>query len=165
MKTLLLMRHAKSSWEQPGLRDFDRPLNGRGLKAAPLVGRYLHAQGLKPDLIVSSPANRAQHTAQLVHEAANFTAPIRYEAAIYEASLDELLAVVHSLDETAETVLLVGHNPGFSVLLSHLTNTAEDMTTAAVANVSLDSETWATVRAGQGRLEWLVKPKQLAEND
>ena len=114
MKTLLLMRHAKSSWDNPGLRDFDRPLNERGLKAAPLMGRYLRAQGIAPDLIVSSPAQRAQQTAQLVKEAARCAAPIRYEAAIYDANLNALLKVLQALDKTTKTVLLVGHNPSFS---------------------------------------------------
>ena len=165
MKTLLLMRHAKSSWDNPGLRDFDRPLNERGLKAAPLMGRYLRAQGIAPDLIVSSPAQRAQQTAQLVKEAARCAAPIRYEAAIYDANLNALLKVLQTLDETAKTVLLVGHNPSFSGLVGHLSGSLEQMPTAAVANLELDCETWPALRAQSGRLVWCVKPKQLLAQD
>jgi phosphohistidine phosphatase len=163
MKTLLLMRHAKSSWDNPAWRDFDRPLNGRGLKAAPLVGRYLRAQGLQPDIIVSSPANRAQHTAQLVKEAARFAAPIRYEAGIYEASVKDLFNVIYALEETAQTALLVGHNPGFSNLLSSLSGVYEQMPTAAAACLELNIAAWPEARAGGGRLAWLVKPRQLEE--
>jgi phosphohistidine phosphatase len=161
MKTLLLMRHAKSSWDNPAWRDFDRPLNGRGLKTAPLMGVYLRGQGLKPDLILSSPAQRAQHTAQLVKDAAPFSAPLRYDAGIYEASLKDLLHIVYGLDEQTSTVLLVGHNPGFESLLAYLGGVRESMPTASVANIELNAETWPQARSGGGRLVWLVKPRQL----
>lgn len=165
MKTLLLMRHAKSSWDHPGLRDFDRPLNGRGLKAAPLMGRYLRAQGISPDLILSSPANRAQHTAQLVKEAAQFAAPIHYEAGIYEAGPKELLHALFALEEGVRSVLLVGHNPGFNSLLEHLSGVREPLPTASIAHLALDTDTWPALRAGCGQLIWLVKPRQLTNDE
>ena len=165
MKTLLLMRHAKSSWDTPGLRDFDRPLNGRGLNAAPLMGRYLRAQGIRPDLILSSPANRAQHTAQLVKEAAQFAAPIHYEAGIYEASIKELLHALFALEEEVKTVLLIGHNPGFNGLLGHLSGVHEPLTTASIAHLALNTDTWPAIRAGCGQLIWLVKPRQLTADE
>ncbi len=165
MKTLLLMRHAKSSWGNPAWRDFDRPLNGRGLKAAPLMGRYLHAQGLGPDLIVSSPAQRAQQTAQLVKEAAPFAAPIHYEAGIYEASVKDLLNILFALEETAATVLLIGHNPGFAGLLAHLSGVHEHLPTASIANLTLNADTWPAVRGGCGQLAWLVRPRQLTADE
>src|SRR4051812_3134502 len=121
MKTLLLLRHAKSSWKNPEARDFDRPLNKRGLKAAPLVGKFIKERKLKPDLIISSPAVRARMTAALVVESGELEGELRYDERIYEADIEALLKVVSQVDEAAETVLVVGHNPGLQELLRFLT--------------------------------------------
>ncbi|TMK23636.1 MAG: histidine phosphatase family protein, partial [Actinobacteria bacterium] len=110
MKRLLLMRHAKSSWAEGPLADFERPLNERGLKAAPLVGRFMRRQKLRPDLILCSPAERARQTAALVAEAAQFDAPLRYDERIYEAAPARLAEVVSQVEDAADELLLVGHN-------------------------------------------------------
>ena len=164
MKRLLLMRHAKSSWDEEGLADFDRPLNERGLRDAPRVGLYLRAQKLRPDLVLSSPAERARRTAALVSEAARLqTGRIRHDERIYEADSARLLEVVSQLEEDAEEVLLVGHNPGMEQLLQLLTGESRRMTTAAVALVTLDIEKWNKAREHAGRLEWHVRPKELQD--
>src|SRR5215210_985063 len=106
MKTLLLMRHAKSSWAEPGLKDFERPLNERGQKAAPLMGRFLRRQSMKPELVICSPAERARQTAALMLEAAQCQPVVRYEARVYEATAGDLLAVVNETPEPVTTVLL-----------------------------------------------------------
>lgn len=163
MKTLYLLRHAKSSWKEPGLEDFDRPLNGRGKEAAPLVGRLIRKRKLKVDLLISSPAERARQTALLVSEAAGLKAAQLFDERIYEADAARLLEVVSQAAESAEALMLVGHNPGMEELLTLLTGESRPMPTAALACVVLDVEKWAKVRERAGRLEWLVRPKDLAE--
>ncbi len=161
MKTLLLLRHAKSSWKDSDVRDFDRPLNQRGLKAAPAIGRLIKKRKLQPDLLLSSPAERARQTTQLVIEAAGLKTELRYDERIYEASVERLLGLVSELDDEAGTIMLVGHNPGFEELLEMLTGEAHKLPTAALACIELNIEKWNKVRAGAGRLEWLVKAKEL----
>src|ERR1043165_3720669 len=99
MKRLLLMRHAKSSWGEASLADFARPLNARGPKAGPLVGLFMRGQKLRPELILSSPAERARQTATLVAEAARLDAPLRYDERIYEATPARLAEVVSQVEE------------------------------------------------------------------
>lgn len=161
MKRLLLMRHAKSSWGEASLADFERPLNERGLKAAPLVGRFIRKQGLRPELILSSPAERARQTAALVAEAARLDAPLRYDERIYEATPARLAEVVSQVEEGVGELLLVGHNPGLEGLLELLTGESRRMPTAALARVALDVEKWGRVREGVGRVALFVRPKEL----
>jgi phosphohistidine phosphatase len=163
MKSLYLLRHAKSSWKEPGLQDFDRPLNNRGREAAPLVGKFIQKSNLRIDLLLSSPATRARQTAALVKEAAGLSAELLYDERIYEADAARLLDVVKQAADSADALMLVGHNPGMEELLELLTGEGQPMPTAALACVSLDVEKWSKVRAGAGHLEWLVRPKELAE--
>jgi phosphohistidine phosphatase len=163
MKTLLLLRHAKSSWKEASLSDFERPLNGRGLKAASLMGRFLRRQKLQADTIVSSPAKRARQTAQLVIEAMKLNAALRLDERIYEATVHDLLEVISQMEESANVVLLVGHNPGLEELLEFLTDEARQMPTAALALINLDIDKWSETRLRAGHLEWLVKPKEISE--
>lgn len=163
MKTLLLLRHAKSSWGEAGQKDFDRPLNERGLKAAPVMGNFLRQQKIQPQLILSSPAERARQTTSLVLETARLKSNLRYDERIYEASAERLMEVVSQIEDAAEVVMLVGHNPGFEELLQHLTGEAQRMPTAAMACINLDIDKWNKVRESSGRIEWLGKPKELIE--
>lgn len=160
MKTLLLLRHAKSSWKDAGAGDFERPLNQRGLKSAPLVGKLIRKQKLKPDLVLSSPAERARQTAQLVLESAELNMELRYDERIYEAGAARLLEIVSQIEDSADSAVLVGHNPGLEELLEVLTGEARRLSTAALACIELHVEKWSKVRAGTGRLEWLAKPKK-----
>ena len=161
MKRLLLLRHAKSSWGDPALADFDRPLNKRGLHAAPLVGRHMRHRKVRPDLILCSPAERARRTAALVAEAAGLEAPLRYDERIYEATAADLSSVISGAGEGTRELLLVGHNPGLEELLELLTGESRRMPTAALACIALDVETWDQLGPSAGRLEWHVKPKEL----
>ncbi|HEX8502991.1 MAG TPA: histidine phosphatase family protein [Pyrinomonadaceae bacterium] len=161
MKTLYLLRHAKSSWKDPGLQDFDRPLNSRGREDAPLVGRLIRKNKLRVDLLLSSPAARARQTAALVREAAELSADLLYDERIYEADAERLLEVITQAADSADALMLVGHNPGMEELLRLLTGEQREMTTAALACVMLDVEKWGKVRADSGRLKWLVRPKDL----
>src|SRR5215212_820320 len=135
MKTLLLLRHAKSSWDNPSQQDFDRPLAERGKRDAPRMGRALKERGPEPDLIVSSPAVRARQTVEAAINAAGFTAALQFDESIYEAGLGELMRVVRNLPNSSSTVLMVGHNPGFEGLVYRLSGASERMTTAALAAI------------------------------
>ncbi|MBA3766421.1 MAG: histidine phosphatase family protein [Acidobacteria bacterium] len=162
MKKLLLMRHAKSDWSTPGQQDFDRPLNERGVKSARLVGEYIRKHGIRPGLIISSPARRTRQTIALVMESAHLAAELRYDERIYEASAERLFAVVSQVEDSVNDLMLVGHNPGMSELLLALAGENRHMPTAALASLSLDIEKWNKFQEQRGRLEWLIKPKELS---
>lgn len=164
MKKLLLLRHAKSSWEDTSLPDFERPLNERGMRAAPLIGKFMRAQKIRPDLVICSPAKRARETLALVLEAAGIETELRYDERIYEATVTRLVEVVSQIEDDKQEVLLVGHNPGFENLLESLTGQTERMPTAALARIVLNSDNWDEVLAKRGRLEWLIKAKELAKH-
>lgn len=161
MKTLYLLRHAKSSWDDASLKDFDRPLNNRGQKTAPKMGAFMRKQKIKPDIVISSPAVRASQTTELVREAAGLTAPLHFEAEIYEATPQRLLTIVQGIDDQMKSAMLVGHNPGFEELLAALTGESKRMPTAALACIELDVPRWSEVASGSGKLSWLTRPKDL----
>jgi phosphohistidine phosphatase len=163
MKKLLLLRHAKSSWADATLTDFERPLNERGKLAAPLVGKFMRERRITPDLIICSPAKRTRETIALVLKAARIEPRLRYDERIYEASLARLLEVVSEIEGDKQEVMLVGHNPGFENLLEHLTGATKRMPTAALALIALDADRWDKAARPGGRLEWLVKAKELAK--
>lgn len=161
MKTLFLLRHAKSSWDDSTLTDFQRPLNKRGLEAAPLMGEAIRRHQFKIDLIVSSPAKRAVQTALLVKEAAKITGEIQFEAKIYEADMQTLRQIAANINDEIKFVLLVGHNPGFEHFLAFLTGASHAMPTAALAVIDLRIDEWNKLSAGAGALRMLLRPKEL----
>ncbi|HET9532484.1 MAG TPA: histidine phosphatase family protein [Blastocatellia bacterium] len=161
MKTLLLLRHAKSSWDDASLRDFDRPLAPRGKKDAPRMGKALKERGPLPDYILSSPAARAQATTEAFIEAAGLEIEPQFEEGIYDASSAQLMKIVRSIPDTSSCALMVGHNPGFEETLARLTGKHERMPTAALACIELKVDGWEDVEDGAGSLVWLVAPKEL----
>jgi phosphohistidine phosphatase len=163
MKKLLLLRHAKSSWADASLPDFERPLNERGMRAAPLIGKFMRAEKIRPDMVICSPAKRARETIALVLEAAAIETELRYDERIYEATVARLFEVISQIEDKRE-VLLVGHNPGFENLLESLTGQTERMPTAALARIALNSDNWDEAAAKGGHLECLVKAKELAKH-
>ena len=165
MKTLILLRHAKSSWKDESLEDIDRPLNDRGIRATEVIGNYLRKQEIVPDLIISSPATRARQTIDLVLKAARLKLNPRFDERIYEASVHRLLEVVSQIEETANTAMLVGHNPGFEELVESLTGEIKRFPTAGLAGIELDVEKWSKSRAGIGALKWLVTPRKLKRDE
>lgn len=160
MKTLLVLRHAKSSWDHPHLSDFDRPLNGRGKKAAPFMGALMAEKGLVPDVIVASPANRARTTAEKAAAAGGFDLSVEFDERIYGAGTNGLLYVISGIDNLAETAMIVGHNPGFEMLVSVLTGEHRRMPTAALAVIDLEIDKWADVGSGSGNLRSLFIPRE-----
>lgn len=161
MKTLLLLRHAKSDWDDQELRDFDRPLAARGRRDAPRVGRALKGRGLTPDLIVSSPAARAKETIEAVIGSADLALSPAFDEGIYGASSAELMRIIRRLPDESSCALLVGHNPGFEDTVSRLTGAREHMPTAALACLEFQVERWEDVEDERGKLLWLLTPKQL----
>ncbi len=161
MKTLYLLRHAKSSWDDPSQSDFERPLNPRGLKAAPFIGELMAKKGFTPSVIVSSPAMRAKTTAALVKDAGQFSVDIIFEKSIYEASPNTLRQVVSEINEDHASALLVGHNPGIEGFIRYLTGQIEPMPTAALAVIELKIEKWGEVNDGSGKLFEVYRPKEL----
>jgi len=163
MKTILLLRHAKSSWNDPDVQDFERPLNQRGRRAAPLIGRFMLQQEFVPELILSSPAERARQTIALIIEAAHLEGELRYDERIYEASAETLLEVVSQAEDRFAVLLLVGHNPGMEDLLLLLSGETGRMPTAALAAITFDTEKWSKVNERKGRLKSLTTPKELPD--
>jgi len=161
MKTLLLLRHAKSSKDDPALRDFDRPLNDRGKDDAKLIGRFIRESSISPDLVISSPAKRATKTTELVLKSAGLKINVAFDERIYEADLLRLLTVVSQIEPARSVVLLVGHNPGFEDLVEALAGRTTPLPTASLAQIDLTVEEWNKVRAGAGKLKLLVTPKDL----
>lgn len=160
MKTLLLLRHAKSSWKQPDINDHDRPLNKRGKKEAPEVGKYLKAHDLVPDLILSSTARRAQDTAQAVADESGYEREIGLYQDLYLSDTACYLDIIQSLPDTSKRVLVVGHNPVMDELLTLLTDVAQHMTTAALAQIDLPISSWQELNeATDGRLQNLWTPR------
>lgn len=167
-RELLLLRHAKSDWSTGASSDYERPLNPRGLKAAPKVGRWLADEQLLPDRVISSPAVRAVTTTELVcAELAIPVSKIIWEPGIYEASLLDLLKVIQDIPADFQRVLLVGHNPGLENMVAHLTGYRAveheeiSMPTAAVARFKL-SVVWPEIAPEYARLlgiQW-VRPRK-----
>lgn len=160
MKTLYILRHAKSSWDNPNLADFDRSLNERGLESAPLIGAIIGKNKFQPDLILSSPARRAKQTAELVKEAGKIDAEIQFDERIYEASPQRLLQVISEIKTDSESAMLVGHNPGLEGLIRFLTGANQTMPTAALAVVDLHVQNWEETNAGCGNLRTLIRPNE-----
>jgi len=162
MKTLLILRHAKSSRDDVSLPDHDRPLSKRGLRDAPRIGHLLCEERLVPDLILASTAVRALQTATFVAQASRYDRELRTLPELYLAEAAVYLSIVRRLDETHGRVMVVGHNPGIEELVLALTGRAESMPTAALAHIRFPADRWADVAlAGPGELVNLWRPKQL----
>lgn len=162
MKTLLLLRHAKSSWENDRLSDFERPLNDRGRRDAPLMGRMIKKHDLIPDRIISSSARRAAHTAELVALDASYDSDIQYTERLYLAEPETYLAIARKTEDSIDTLMLVGHNPGIEQAIELLTGIEDRMPTAALACIRLPINRWVELKAGKGyTLEALWRPKEL----
>ena len=162
MKTLLLLRHAKSSWEDGNLADFDRSLNARGRSDAPRMGRLLAQYELTPDLIVTSAARRAATTAELIALAAEYAGDIQYTNELYLADPETFLDVARDTADGVARLMLVGHNPGIEELVSDLAGREERMPTAALACFRLAIEHWHELNdETSAELLYLWWPKEL----
>lgn len=162
MKTLLILRHAKSSWKRSELADHDRPLNKRGKHDAPRMGKLLMDEELIPELIISSTAERAKKTTELLANEMGYTGEIVYDRDLYAAWPEAYIETLCVLPDDYETVMVVGHNPGLEDLLEMLTDEVERMPTAALAQVSLPIENWRELSFDiKGELIYIWRPKEL----
>jgi phosphohistidine phosphatase len=171
MKTLTLLRHAKSGWDDPVARDFDRALNARGKRGAAVVGAYMKRIGLEFDAVVSSPAVRCVDTLDGVWEGYGRTLHPKWDRRIYLASCVTLLDVVHDQPDGVERLLICGHNPGLEDLILMLVpdtgeealrdDVEEKFPTASIAEMIFDVERWTDVASGKGHLARFIRPRDL----
>lgn len=168
-KRLLLLRHAKSTWAD-GLRDFDRPLNARGLEAARRLGLHLKSQGGAPDLILCSPARRTRETLDRLSAITGWTTPILHEDRLYAANVPHLLERLVMLEGRHGSVLLVGHNPALAELALLLgrrgpidlrQRLAERYPTGGLAEIDFGAVRWRDIASADGRLISFVTPRRL----
>ena len=171
MKRLTLLRHAKSSWNDPVTRDFDRPLNDKGKRAATTIGKFIKRNGLTFDQILASPAVRVIETLEHVEPASGLSFEPQWDRKIYLASSVTLMDVLRGANAEAEHVLMVGHNPGLEDLIfdlvpddgsSEARGTVEiKYPTAALAELSLDIENWSDIKDGCAKLNRFTRPRDL----
>jgi phosphohistidine phosphatase len=170
MRRLLLLRHAKSSWDTPGLPDLERPLAPRGRQAAPQVAKAMAKRRWVPDLVLCSQAERVRETWQLMAPLLGERIPAKTLRTIYPGAPSRLLMVLQRAPDEARTVLLIGHNPGLAAFATSLcgdgpkkalAQMSTKFPTAGLAVIDLDVDRWSEVAAGAGRLEAFVRPKDL----
>jgi len=164
LKNLFLTRHAKSSWNNPGLADIDRPLNERGKKAAPFMGKLIVDKGEKPELLISSPANRALSTARAFGEVMGLVEnDIIVNRAIYGAGAQQLLELVQNQDDLHKSIMLFGHNPTFTSFVNMLTGSnIMNVVTCGVVRIDFEYSSWIDIDFGSGRLVYYEYPKKYA---
>lgn len=172
MKYVSLLRHAKSSWDDPQKKDFDRPLNERGRRSAPAMGAYLAAHSLAPDIILCSSARRTRETLKLLVECIGRPKNTQIVDTLYLASAPSLLAHINALAETFTHVLIIGHNPGLEMLANELADPRgsdelalrrmiSKFPTGAFVHFEFDVDNWKGVARGEGRLIAFVTPRDL----
>ena len=162
MKDLLLLRHAKSSWEDSELSDFERPLNGRGKRDAPRIGKLILKERLTPQFIISSPAARARDTADIVAKRCKYKGKISFRGSLYAATPQEYINALQSLNDDYTRVLVVGHNPAIVELVEMLTGMAESIPTCALAHIKLPVKKWEELRLEtKYELVKIWRPKEL----
>jgi phosphohistidine phosphatase len=161
MKTLILVRHAKSSWEDAALPDKERPLNERGKRDAPDMGKRLAKRDVKPELILSSPARRAFATAKIIAKSLRYKLKnIVVDDRLYPGAADEILNSIHRLDKQLDRVMIVGHNPALADLAHRLSSEIDRMPTCAVAKFRFDVKAWSMVDTSSLATVRLEHPKK-----
>jgi len=163
MKTLIMMRHAKSSWKDPNLTDHQRPLNKRGKKDAPRMGELLRKQALLPELILCSTAERARMTAKLFIKSSGFNGEIRFLNDLYSADTKSYLKILSTLEDDFNRIMVIGHNPELEDLQEMITGKWHRLTTAAIAVLELPIERWEDMNTKvRGTLTHLWRPKEIS---
>ncbi len=164
MKTLILMRHGKSDWAEGGQPDFERPLAPRGIKASKQAGRLLAQAGLRPDRVICSAAERARKTAELAYGAGGFSGFFEIKPELYETSAEGALEVIRRHGQDASVLLVVGHEPTSSGLISLLVGGGRhEMVTAALAGIEADVDSWTELQPGRATLSFLFPPRLLED--
>ncbi len=164
MKTLLLMRHAKSSWDDPHLADHDRPLNNRGQGDAPKMGQLLNEEEIIPEVILCSSAKRARQTVDYLLQTLEFGGKIVYSRELYHSGTEDYLEAVRTVDDSVSTVMIVAHNPGMEIGVEEFTGQAVGMPTAAIAAIRFEADRWCEINEeSEGELVGLWTPKELGQ--
>jgi phosphohistidine phosphatase len=166
MKRLFIVRHAKSSWDDPSLDDIDRPLNNRGKKNAPEMGIRLLKQGILPDLLISSPAKRAFTTAKSIAEKIGYAKKnIQIDEGLYHGSSNSMISIIQSLDDEINSVMIFGHNPGFTDFANMLCGiNIYNIPTAGIVAIDFNTDTWSEVNYNAGELVFFDYPKKKPTN-
>lgn len=163
MKKLYMIRHAKSSWKEIDLADFDRPLNKRGKASAKFMGQILKERLVVPDMILTSPANRAKSTARAIEKELGCKGVIKYDDKIYEAYVDDLLNVLLKVDDRVDTLFLIGHNPGFNALADYLTEFHENIVTCGIVEIDFNVKSWGEINPSNARFKSFDYPRNHPE--
>jgi phosphohistidine phosphatase len=165
MKILYLVRHAKSSWKFPDLDDFERPLNKRGKRDGPVMGKFLRDKDILPDLLISSPAVRAKKTAKIIAENLAYSKNrINFDHEIYEASTKGLLKLISEINDKHNSVMLVGHNPSMTYIANTLSNRRIDnIPTCGIVCFELNITAWKEISENCGKLIFFEYPKNLIQ--
>jgi phosphohistidine phosphatase len=169
MRTLCLLRHAKSSWDDPTLADHARPLAPRGIHATPVVADHLQTMGLVPQVVLCSSARRTVQTLELLGDAIPADCDVRIEDELYHGNVDALLDRLRALPDTVHTAMLIGHNPDLQHLAlvlagsggAQLGRLARKFPTAAAATLDADVAAWSDLSGGCARLRWFTRPRDL----
>ncbi len=167
MKTLYIVRHAKSSWSDPLADDFDRPLNERGKRDAPKMGKRLKEKGILPSLMITSPAKRARSTARRIAEEVKYKKDeIKEERKLYHAEEDVILDVIQKIKDKHNIVMLFGHNPGLTNFVNSLQDKEVDIDnvpTCGIVAFQLNIDSWSEISWGKGTMVFFDYPKRLDE--
>ena len=174
MRTIFLLRHAKSDWAHVDLQDHDRPLNARGRDAAPKMAAYIEAKRYRPDLVLCSTALRTVETFDLVKKALGHDVEVKFEEGLYLAEQRQLLERLQWIDDKVKAVMLIGHNPGMAELAHALSGAADDadeeklrrrmsekFSTCALAAIEAPAKSWRALKPGSGKLKDFMRPKDL----
>jgi phosphohistidine phosphatase len=169
VKTILLMRHSKSDWEE-GISDFDRPLGERGRNDSPFMGKFLLKCGKIPLLIISSPAKRAMETAELLAKSCRYKKKIEFNESIYENSPGEIIKILQKIDDGIDTAMVIGHNPSIEEATKKLCfreikaiENGIKFPTSAVVCLEVEIESWSELYPGNCTIAWFVTPKLVKE--
>ena len=160
MKKLYIIRHAKSSWKDFSLDDFDRPLNKRGKLNAPFMGKRLRQDDVLPDIILSSPAKRAKKTAMAISKQIGFSKKIIYDENIYEASVYTLDKIIKAVDDKENILFLFGHNPSLNMLVENYVNFEQNIPTCGIIFIEFNCNRWEDIDSSNARLISFDYPKR-----
>lgn len=161
MKAIYLIRHAKSDWNNPNLSDFDRPLNKRGKRDAPFMGKKLNSLTPNIDLIIASPAKRALETVKAICPEIDYSFDnIQFDESVYHSSYNNLNSIVNNLNNELNSIALVGHNPGLTNFSNYLTdNYIDNIVTSGIVKIELDIDNWNEIVEGVGSKVFYIYPK------
>lgn len=159
MKKLYIIRHAKSSWKDETLNDFERPLSKRGKSNAPMMGARLKKKGVMPDIIISSPAKRAKSTAEIIAKEIGYKKKVLFDENIYESSVEELRKILTALDDKNSTAFLFGHNPELNMLVDYYVKFYENIPTCGVVEIAFACDKWTDIEPKNAKLLSFDYPK------